>query len=66
MRTALPLDLAVPALGPILTLGIDGIPVRIDELGGTLTERRHAPEFRWHLDGLVDRPVAIVLEQDQL
>src|SRR5262245_60344681 len=59
--SALALDLAVPALGPLLALGVDRIPVgRIDQLGA-LADRRHLELGHVDVDLGVDRAVAHLL-----
>src|SRR5216683_3508593 len=60
------LDLAVPALGPVLALGVDRVPVGRDQLGGALADRRHLAELGWNHDLLADRAVAVVLQEHEL
>src|SRR4051812_24502184 len=56
----LPLDLAVPALGPLVTLLVGGVPVDVDELGRALADGRHVQLLAVHLRVPVPRAVAVL------
>src|SRR4029453_3034877 len=61
-----PLHLAVPALGPVLALGVDDVPVGRDDQLGALADRGHAQLGHVDVDLGVDRAVAHLLGEDGL
>src|SRR3981081_4477300 len=60
------LDLAIPALGPLLALLVDDRPVGRIKLRRALTDRCHLAELRRDHDGFQYRAVAIILQHHEL
>src|SRR5215204_4157511 len=60
------LDLAIPALGPLLALLVDDSPVRRIEFCGALADRRHLAELRRDHEGFQHRAVAVILQHHEL
>src|SRR5216683_7938664 len=60
------LDLAIPALCPLLALVVDDAPVRRIELGGALADWSHLAELRRDHDRFQHRAVAVILQHHEL